>query len=118
MKQISAILIACFLFVGASQVCAQQADIRVMKMVSSPLPYSFEPTDNVVVFTTVTGASSCSLTDATLNAGRFLHIINRRRSALTINNPTTPPMLHVVPYNHAIQMMCDGTTWFVLNKSY
>jgi hypothetical protein len=116
MKQISAILIAFFLCVSTTQVCAQQADIRVMKIVTAPEPYEFGPTDNTVVFTSLSVSSICKLPPPADNAGRVLHIINRRGSTLTVSHSTLTSSL-AVPYKNAVEVMCDGIHWFVKSKS-
>jgi hypothetical protein len=119
MKKISAILIACFLLGSASQALAQriipQTEITEHKNISV---YTFLPTDNVVIFSSVSAKSECKLPAPQPGKTRILRIINRRSSEmlLTIENVETEYIK--IPYKQTIQLMTDGTTWFVLNKSY
>jgi hypothetical protein len=120
MKQISAILIACFLFVGASEVSAQdiipEATITVVK---EPTPYAISATDKIVLFTTVTGMSNCTLPAMIPNKMRRLRIINRRSSGVIITNaPEGMIIQNKVPFHETLELMSDGKDWFLVSKSW
>lgn len=118
MKQISAILIACFLFIGVSQVSAQQmlTNIRYVSQDN----YLVGPTDTCVWLENQDNPSICRLPAASSCKGRIVQIVNRRNQKVTISHPRTGvvyPAL-TLPYNASVMMVSDGNVWFVHNKSY
>jgi hypothetical protein len=132
MKQISAILIACFLCGGASQVSAQQpqqklvVNVKTVALTASAKDYVVQENDHFLLFTGNATGSQIKLPNPADHYGRVIQFINRAENIISIVSPTPTTGINaglaITPLPMAnrtnSEWFCDGVKWSVLNKNF
>jgi YbbR domain-containing protein len=115
MKQISAILMACFLFVGVSQVSAQQMSPKIV----NENDYQITASDSYILFFELVKGyvnTTCTLPDAKTSRGLLLRLMNRRNNDIMLKHKTDKPIK--LPFDNTLELMSDGNVWMVLSASF